>query len=325
MICVFVPVATNYKQILHYSNSAKQMNTFNPDQPQQNRHPNAVRLNCRIASAAEDFVPPANLDVGSIQGLPWGQRMLHLLGPTRQYMVYDADRCNVLSCQGTPQRAAQMATDRLEWEARTPASFNPRLVGTQFAVLPCASSIMVHGVLDEDGAALGQAHTRQEAVDRALRMVLSRTDVLDLSFEEFSRVAMTAEVQRGRRQSDLPVIYADRSRDDAERYPIRSAIRMIWANDPTVREGLADIEEERNKFVMNTEVGLLRSAGPVLAKQNAIVMDLSFRGGNNRFVVVLHDGNVLPAQGLRVAYADYVIYAETQRAQRRHEDMRPRG
>lgn len=286
------------EHILPYSKSAKQMSLTT----HESRHPAFLQKGGLIASAARDFSPPQELCTGLIEGLPWGERTLFIGGrDVIQYMVYDREARNVLSCRETPEASAQAAIARLRYESALPEEFNPRLQGTKFCRVPSTGYALVHGVTNAQGSVIGRGHTRQEAMDEAVSMVCSHVDAPVLTFEEFCRIAPTVQVQAGRGRSELPAVYIDG--DSPERNAVRKMLRQIWRCDAKLRQGEG---ADCDKFILRREADLLRAAAPI-ANSHVVSVDVGFLEGEHRMMVLFRAQSVSATLVQREAYRQYLV------------------
>lgn len=254
------------------------------------RHPLVVSTSGSFTTKAEDFSPPAELDKGLIAGHPWGSRAISLCGVQTQYMVYDKQGRNVLSCCLTPELAAQWAIARLEREAKPPHIYNPRLVGMTFGHRAGGSSnLLSHTVLDESGALVAESvDGRASAAAEAVNILVSRVDCLDATADEFASTVVFAQVSKGVGSRSLPFVY-DNSWGDTDQDAMASALRSIWRADPLLQQddyGNSILRGRSNidAFVGHAHASLLRHAHKMGRQINQI--DLLYRGESlvKRFV-----------------------------------------
>lgn len=247
------------------------------------RHPLSVSTDSSIASAAEDYVPPAELDSGLIKGHPWGRRTVHLRSAGVQFMVYDALGRNVLSTAPTPELAAYMATRRLEREALPPSVYWPVLEGCTFSSRASEKAVfLVHQVLDEEGRMLGESDLgREDAAKAAATMRLSQMDRRRITFPEFELITVPVAVSVGSYgRNSLGAVFANGEPGRAE---LRKLLLSIWNADPNAQA----LEPDCRKFIQQREVDFLKAAG----KGNAAVceVDVPFCEGTRSVKVLLHE------------------------------------
>lgn len=278
------------------------------------RHPLVVSTSGSFTTKAEDFSPPAELDKGLIAGHPWGVRAISLRGVQNQYMVYDKQGRNVLSCCSTPELAAQWAIARLEREAKPPDVYNPRLVGMTFGQRVAeGSNLLSHTVLNEVGEVVAESiEGRAAAAAEAVNAVVARVDCRDATADEFASTVVFAQVSKGVGGRSLPFVY-DNSWGSADQDAMASALRSIWRADPLLQQddyGSSILRGNSNidAFVGQAHASLLRYAHKMGGQVNKI--DLLYRGESMVKRFVFHVGilNRIPVRD--AMYRDYLQDAQ---------------
>lgn len=275
-------------------------------------HPSAVSKGGAIATAATDYVPPEDLDVGLIKGHRWGTRTLLLGGAQEQFMVYDKDAHNVLSCMGTPELAASWANARLEREAAPPQDYSRRLAGTTYgSYAPAGSHILMHTVVDADGRILGESQMgRAAAVETALTALCARVDADDLTFEEFQRICRVARVVRGRGKAFGPGVIYD---DDIGRAEVRAQLAAMRRVDPLLQsagegEGLLRGDPDLGRYLVAAESSLLQQVSKM--RGDVVVLRVSYEAGASQVIFAYAQGAMSAESIQRACYQDYLDAVE---------------
>lgn len=270
------------------------------------RHPEVVSRSGSFTTAALDYTPPPELDVGLIAGHPWGVRTITLVCNQVQYMVYDKRGRNVLSCMPTPELAAQYAIERLEQEAIPPQSFSPRLAGMRFGQrADQKSAFLTHTVVDEQGQVVAESSDgRSAAASLAVTALVSRSDCLDATWEEFATTVVLAKVTRAGSRA-LPLVFDGSEARDQER--VISALRSIWRADPRL-QNFSESEimpgsPDMKTFVVGAQTGLLRYAAKLGG--NIQSMDMHFAQPERVVRFAFHDGAMGREQLIDTLYEDY--------------------
>jgi len=275
-------------------------------------HPSAVSRDGSIATAARDYLPPADLDTGLIKGHRWGTRTLLLAGSQEQFMVYDKDAKNVLSCMGTPELAASWANARLEREAAPPQDYSRRLAGTTYgSYAPAGSHILMHTVVDADGRILGESQMgRAAAAESALTALCARVDADDLTFEEFQRICRVARVLRGPGKAFGHGVVYD---DDIGRADVRAQLAAMRRADPLLQsggegEGLVRGDQDPGRYLVAAESSLLQQVSKM--RGDVVVLRVSFEGGASQAIFAYAQGPISAESIQRTCYQDYLDSVE---------------
>lgn len=263
------------------------------------RHPLVVSTGSPFASEAEDYTPPERFNAGAIKGHPWGRRICRVRPAREEFMVYDAMGRNVLSTAPTPELAAHLACRRIERESLPPSTFRPVLDDCSFASrAPDNGSILVHQVLDEDGALLAESEFgREDACKAAATMRLAEMDRKLLTFEDFELITVPVSISRqslGRKT--YGAVFAA---GEGGRHQLRALMLAIWKADPEARA----LQPDHQKFIAEREVDLLKAAG----NSNASVcdVDVSFSGGTRSIKVLLHEDRMSARAVMAIAFNQF--------------------
>lgn len=274
------------------------------------RHPAIVSTAGSFTTAASDYVPPPELDAGLIAGHPWGERTIRLGREQVQYMVYDRDARNVLSCCPTPELAARWAVDRLEREAIPPSDHSPRLAGFRYGQRASEKScLLVHTVLDVDGREVAASTDgREKAAAQAVKAIVSRKDCVDATREEFAATLVFALTTKGIGRKSLPLVY-DNSLGSQDQSAVRKELLEIWNATPHLRVDREDVPESVSsidpmKFVDRSQSHLLRTAARMSGSVSAVNVTFGESERTARFV--FHDGRLSVDQMIDHLYEDYL-------------------
>ena len=282
------------------------------------RHPVVVSAPSAFTTAASDYSPPADLDVGLIAGFPWGVRTMLLIREEVQYMVYDQRGRNVLSCMPTPELAASYAVERLQQEAVPPESFSHRLAGMRFASrAPKGSHLLMHTVEDEAGRVVGESvDGRAAAASLAVKALVFRVECLDATRDEFASTVVMARVARGFGSKTLPLVF-DNTGGDHPQDQVVQALRGLWRSDERLQvDSLSEImpgSPKMESFVGTAQAGLLRYA----ARLGGDVQTMSVTFGDPERILrfAFHTSAVGPKQVIDMMYEDYVQAAREDAAE----------
>ena len=276
-------------------------------------HPSAVARGSSIATAARDYVPPAELDAGLIKGHRWGARTLLLAGAQEQFMVYDKDARNVLSCMGTPELAASWANARLEREAAPPQVYSQRLAGTTYgSYVPAGSHILTHTVLDAHGRILGESQMgRAAAADAALTNLCARIDADDLTFEEFQRICRVARVVRGSGKAYGHGVVYD---GEIGRTEVRAQLAAMRRADPQLQTGgegggLLQGDTDLARYLVAAESSLLQQVSKM--RGDVVVLRVSYQAGASQVIFAYAQGAMSAESIQRACYQDYLDAVES--------------
>lgn len=274
------------------------------------RHPEVVSRDGAFTTAAQDYVPPPELDTGPIAGHPWGTRTIRMVREQTQYMVYDRKGRNVLSCCPTPEMAAKWAVERLAREAKPPSDYSHRLEGMRFGHRSDDQSVvLVHTILDADGREVAASTDgRAAAAAKAVKALVSRNDCLDATREEFASTLVFAQVTKGIGRKSLPVVY-NNSEGQQDQSAVRKELMEIWRANPALQVDRHDVPESLYsshpaKFVDRAQGHLLRTAARLGGSVALVVMNFADTQTSARFV--FHDGRFDRAQMVDHLYAQYL-------------------
>lgn len=304
----------------------------------------------KTPTPAEPFTAdPSTLPDGFPSNLALATRTTYVLWPEGklQYLVFregfdvgnDPRLNQVLSSGFDIATACASGMARIQRESKPPSDYWARLEGCTFsAAVEDGNVALQHLVMSPTGEELARADYREEAARLALHQVL--VDCKDMTFEEFSMISVTAQIQRGGAGKHYGLTYSDSSGQDA----VRALVHKSFRNNESARQGAAAEAAKRialaasdpkvspsgrrrppgDSFPETTEAASKRFAIESLVHAvnktllsspptaDIHIHELNPEDGKWNAKIILHSGRFTPAQALRFAFKEYQSAEEKQ-------------
>lgn len=186
-----------------------------------------------------------------------------------------------------------------------PSLYSSRLEGCRFIeVVEAGNSALQHVVVDSQGRELGRADMREKAAKLSLHRAL--VGVKDITFEEFSQIAVPCHVEPAGRRSHGAVFYDDRAQNG-----FAALVSAMYKACPDVRTGAESIRAAASGYAAEDAVRALRErcnkeALSSLGSSAGVTFRLSAEDGAWQAFAVLHTSQISAATAMRIAYEGYV-------------------
>lgn len=268
---------------------------------------------------AQAFTPSSAQLPSDMAALAFGVRKNTLFKPEGedQYLVFspgfnahnDPDAKHVLGSGFSFSHAIVSARMSAALKQIKPSFYWPRLEGCTFQEKVEEGNVALqHVVVDAQGRELGRADMREKSAKLALHRAL--VGASDVTFEEFSAIAVPCHVEQGGRRTPGAVFH-----DAAAQDAFGDLVRRMYKASPVAQEGAealrskmpssgrpASANEERVRALVSA---CTREALSSMGDAAGTTFRMTAEDGAWEAFAVLHTSHVSAGQAMRIAYEEY--------------------